>query len=122
MSENRRLQVLKNIAGCLLLVSVLHYVLDKPTRPPLIDAGSAWLIRALFERPTPLPPSSRPSDDLPVYHPRPVGVLDYHRLLGDPSFELWNTKSYPTLQSWFSSLTVSAWDVVKRETGIVRHE
>jgi len=41
-------------------------------------------------------------------------------LFKDGSFESWNLHPYPTLRDWRVSSTVSAWDVVKRETSVVR--
>lgn len=103
MSEHKRLRVLTNIAGCLLLVSVLHYALDEPTR--------SVLIRAVIRQRT-LTRHNPPDHSLPP---------TVQQLLHDASFELWDMQSYPTLQRWFTSLTVSAWDAVKKETEIVQH-
>lgn len=119
MSENKRLRVLKNIAGGLLLVSVLHYVLDKPTRPPLVRSAFTQLHRIplLFKKPKQKTESPVPQ---PVWTP-PVVVLNYQQLLGDPSFELWEVQPYPMFNTWFSSVTISASEVVKKETEIVQH-
>ena len=109
MSENGRGRVLKNIAGYLLLVAVLHYALDEPTR----------LIRFFFRRPTRslllLP------DPQPDYRPGPDGVIDYQRLLVDPSFERWDVHPEPIPQTWFSSVTIGPSEVVKKDTGTVQN-
>ncbi len=114
MSKNKRLRVLKNIAGCLLLVSVLHYVLDEPTRSALIRTVSRqWN-----------PPSHKPSHTLPRHtadrYPPAVPYIDWG-LLRDASFERWDMQSYPTLKNWFTVATISAWDLVKKETEPVHH-
>lgn len=110
MSENKRLRVLTNIAGCLLLVSVLHYALDEPTRSALIRTVSRqW---------------NPPSHKLPYYmddrYPPTIPYLN-SGLLHDASFELWDMPPSPILRSWFSLVTIEATDVVKRETELVRH-
>ena len=107
MSEHKRLGVLKNIAGGLLLVSVLHYALDEPTRSVLIRA--VIRLRTLTRH--------NPPD-----HFLPPAVIQYdQQALHDVSFELWDMPSYPRLRSWFSLVTIEATDVVKRETELVRH-
>ncbi len=97
-------RLIKKIAGGLLLIVVLHYILDEPTRSTL--SRMAFGQRHLT---LPAPLQHNP----PSYHPSPG-------LVGDPSFEQWERQQYPLLHAWSSSLTVSAWDVVKKETEIVR--
>ncbi len=41
-------------------------------------------------------------------------------LLKDGSFESWGEGPYPILREWSTVSTVSPWDTIKRETGIVR--
>jgi hypothetical protein len=97
-------RLIKKIAGGLLLILVLHYVLDEPTRSILLRMAFGPHRLTL-----PAPPQHNRTGD----HLSPG-------LLNDPSFERWEGQQYPLLQVWSSSLTVSAWDVVKKETEIVR--
>jgi hypothetical protein len=41
-------------------------------------------------------------------------------LLRNSSFEAWESTPYPVLRDWTTVATVSAWDVVKQETGITK--
>ncbi len=103
MSRNNGLSF-KKIAGCLVLVFALHYVLDEPTR--------SSLIRTVFRQRQRTPPHAPDQD-----HHLPVSQHD-QGLLRDASFERWDALY---LQDWFSVVTIGAPAVVKQEMEYVRH-
>lgn len=109
----RRARVLKQTAGWLLLVAALHYALDKPTRPLVVQSAFVQLHRVtrLLTR------SQKMDEPLVVYGPLPVSPRAF---FDNVSFEAWEEEPYPLLRAWSSSLTVSTGNVVKKNTDVVR--
>ncbi|HBQ38709.1 MAG TPA: hypothetical protein DD714_06960 [Candidatus Omnitrophica bacterium] len=101
---------LKKIAVGLLLIVVLHYALDEPTR--------SLVIGPLFEYHYPPPP---PPDDKADDRPGPPGILNVQALVANASFEQWDAQPDPLPRWWSESLSVSTRGVIKRVTDVVRH-
>ncbi|MBI4353879.1 MAG: hypothetical protein HY595_01450 [Candidatus Omnitrophica bacterium] len=123
----------KKIVGCVALVLALHYVLDEPTRAPLIRAALSHLNRAVLlvnrtinrtrllltsKLPKKADPLAFPSTLSSVFTP---ATFSHRPLLDNGSFERWDAPEHPVLQVWFSSLTVGPWKVIKKETVLVQH-
>ena len=106
----------------LLVVLILHFVFDEPTRPRVVRYVFAQLSYAfiplshLFDRPAHTPQQSRSAHRTP---PRPVP--DWRQnFIQNNSFESWAERPYLVLNDWKVLSTVSPWDAVKRETAVVR--
>ncbi len=127
MNRNETL-ALKKIAGCLVLVLALHYVLDQPHRTPLVQWALSYLNRVVL-----LPINRTVDHALLLIKSKMPQQLDSstgpfaaltrgpRRLPHDPSFERWfGSPDQQLLEAWSSSLSIAPWDVVKKETGIVQ--
>lgn len=112
MSEPTRLRVLTRIAGCLLLVSALHYALDEPTRSsPVAQSAFAQTNRALL-----LLTKSKPAASSAT-----ASIVTHRPFFDHMSFEQWEGQPNSVLSGWFSQVTIDVSEVVKQETEIVRH-
>lgn len=108
--------LLRNGIGLCLAVFVMHYVFDEPTRSPLMrramtSASQVPILNVLFHASEGHSTAERSDAD-----PLP----DSRWLLTDSSFELWREQPYPVLDKWVASLTVGPWDVIKKETSVIK--